>query len=133
MDWLPDFTGRSPEDIRRCLEEHDAHIATQPGVMTRNANEIFAFASEISVGDLVVLPRRPRADRFAAGVVIAPYTFRTDWVSDARHVVAVDWRAQEIRRDLLTDSTRSQLQRRQTVSKLSAEAVQEIHGLLEKR
>lgn len=80
-----------------------------------------------------MLPRRPQADRFAAGIVTAPYTFRTDWLSDARHIVDVDWRAKEIRRDLLTDSTRSQLQRRQTVSKLSAEAVEEIHDLVGKR
>ena len=130
-DWLPDLTCRSPEDIRRCLDEHDAYTETQPGVVTKNANEIFAFANEILVGDLVVLPRRPQADRFAAGIVTAPYAFRTDWLSDARHVVDVDWRAKEIRRDLLTHPTRSQLQRRQTVSKLSAEAVEEIQDLLE--
>lgn len=132
-DWLPDLTGRSAEDIRRCLDEHDAYTETQPGVVTRNANEIFAFANEILVGDLVVLPRRPQADRFAAGIVTAPYTFRTDWVSDARHIVDVDWRKKEIRRDLLTHSTRAQLQRRQTVSKLSAEAVEEIQALVGKR
>jgi predicted Mrr-cat superfamily restriction endonuclease len=51
-DWLPDLTGRSPEDIRRCLDEHDAYTETQPGVVTKNANEIFAFANEILVGDL---------------------------------------------------------------------------------
>jgi predicted Mrr-cat superfamily restriction endonuclease len=131
-DWLPDLTGRSPEDIRRCLDEHDAYTETQPGVVTRNANEIFAFANDISVGDLAVLPRRPQADRFAAGIVIAPYSFRTDWVSDARHVVDVDWRAKEIRRDRLTPLTRSQLQKRQTVSRLSAEAVEEIQDLMGK-
>jgi hypothetical protein len=87
-DWLPDLTSRSPEDIRRCLDEHDAYTEKRPGVVTRNANEVFAFANEISVGDLVVLPRRPQADRFAAGIVTAPYTFRTNWLSD---VVDVDW------------------------------------------
>jgi restriction system protein len=132
-DWLPDLTGRSPEDIRRCLDEHDAYMETQPSLVTRNANEIFRFANEILVGDLVVLPRRPKADRFAAGIVTAPYRFRTDWPNDARHIVDVDWRAQEIRRDLLTHPTRAQLQRRQTVSKLSAEAVQEIQELVGKR
>jgi predicted Mrr-cat superfamily restriction endonuclease len=114
------------------LDEHDAYTETQPGVVTKHANEIFAFANDISVGDLAVLPRRPQVDRFAAGIVIAPYAFRTDWVSDARHVVAVDWRAKEIRRHRLTPLTRSQLQKRQTISRLSAEAVEEIQGLMGK-
>lgn len=73
---------------------------TDGGRLANHTGQIFRFAREISIGDLVVLPTK-RTRTLAVGLCAGGYEFRPSNPEGCRHVRSVEW--------LLTEQPRSSL------------------------
>ena len=83
------------------------------------ARQLWLFANEIAVGDLILTPRS-RPNRLAAvGRVTGDYAFRPDLRDGGLHTRAVQWDAVAIPRRNFGDDYRPILGRRPTVSSLT--------------
>ena len=102
-DWLEaleQFTDR--EDFEEHLDEHFPELGAK-----RGAREIWCFAREIEVGDLVVMPqKRPELGRrrlIAIGRVIGPYEFDPSQPGDAQQRRKVEWLQTDLPREVVQD------------------------------
>ncbi len=130
-DWLPDITAiASRDELGAIIRKH--HPAKAASGEKRHASELWAIRFEISVGDIVVMPRT-RQNQVALGVITAEYSF-DDKATDAtlRHRVGVDWRRSDVSRSGMSSDLRDVMDSRGTVFKPSAyDAQYRFRALLE--
>ena len=102
-DWLEpleQFADR--EDFEEHLDEHFPERGAK-----RGARQIWCFARQIEVGDLVVMPqKRPELGRrrlIAIGRVIGPYEFDPSQPGDAQQRRKVEWLQTDLPREVVQD------------------------------
>ena len=67
-------------------------------VQSQNAaSQLWRFANEMQIGDMVVLPRR-QPSVAGVGTITGDYSYRTDLATHGRHTRTVDWRVTDIPR-----------------------------------
>src|SRR5947209_5175267 len=83
---LPDLSAvesrDSLADLYRlcCPGESNRQVGNQVG-------QVWTFLRRIQVGDLVILPRKPRGRVLAVGEVVGPYRYATDLGVGVNHVL----------------------------------------------
>jgi hypothetical protein len=89
---LPDLSDVGGIDEMRALYRETYADATVANVNTQ-ARQVFMFAKEIAVDDIVLTPLKSRPGMVAVGRVTAPYEFYAEepFAPDARHTHAVQW------------------------------------------
>ena len=107
-------------DALRRYIQNDRNNNKRTGPKAGNAaSQLWRFAKEIAVGDLILTPRS-RPDRLAAvGRVTGDYAFRPDLRDGGLHTRTVQWEAVAIPRRNFGDDYRPILGRRPTVSPLT--------------
>ena len=116
---------------RRSVSEYDTRTALRHYIQNdRNNNkptapkaanaarQLWLFANEIEVGDLILTPRTRPGMLAAVGRVTGNYAFRPDLRDGGLHTRAVQWDAVDIPRRNFGDDYRPILGRRTTVSSL---------------
>jgi MoxR-like ATPase len=89
---LPDLSDVGGIDEMRALYRETYADATVANVNTQ-ARQVFMFAKEIAVGDIVLTPLKSLPGMVAVGRVTAPYEFYAEepFAPDAHHTHAVQW------------------------------------------
>ena len=103
--------------LRRYIQNDRNNKPSAPKA-TNAARQLWLFANEIEVGDMILTPRT-RPDMLAAvGRVTGDYAFRPDLLAGGLHTRTVQWEAVDIQRKDFGDDYRPILGRRPTVSPL---------------
>ena len=88
--WMPDLSAfNDREDLKAAVVKY--HPPGEEQALHAHTGELWAIAHDVSVGDIIVMPRRHNYS-IALGFVTAPYTYlasnQNPW---QRHVVYVNW------------------------------------------
>ena len=126
---LPDLRGvsslRDMEDmIRRALPDN-SHRS-----VSNHARQLWKLRTDVSVGDLVVQPRRGTS-LIALGVVTQEYSYRDDPDGRRRHAVSVDWKCTDMPRTAVREDLRRSLGAQQTIYSITAnDGAWRLHQLM---
>ena len=125
---LPDLRDvsslRDMEDtIRRERPGHDKSVSN-------HARQLWKLRTDVSVGDLVVQPRRG-ASLIALGIVTREYSYRDDPDRSRRHAVSVDWKRTDVPRTAVREDLRRSLGAQQTIYSITAsDGAWRLHQLM---
>ena len=126
---LPDLRGvSSPQDmedmIRRALPDNSDRS------VSNHARQLWKLRTDVSVGDLVVQPRRGTS-LIALGIVTQEYTYRDDPDRTRRHAVSVDWKRTDVPKTAVREDLRGSLGAQQTIYSITAnDGAWRLHQLL---
>ena len=126
---LPDLRGvsslRDMEDrIRRALPDKSDRS------VSNHARQLWKLRTDVSVGDLVVQPRRGTS-LIALGIVTQEYSYRDDPDGRRRHAVSVDWKRTDAPRTAVREDLRRSLGAQQTIYSITAnDGAWRLHQLM---
>ena len=112
-DDLPDLSGVSSRgEIKGILRQ------LLPGKsrmsVANYSGQLWALRAHVSIGDLVVLPRK-KTRQIALGVVTRAYWYRNDPDPSRRHVVSVDWQRIDVPWEAAHEDLRNSLSSLRTI------------------
>lgn len=106
-----------------------AEPSVKPGTAISGASQVWRFINEIAIGDRVVT-YSPSNRTYLIGTITGLAEYRPEWSSEGMAIVrAVDWEAQELDRDPLSQATKNSLGSTLTVFVVPDFAAQEILAL----
>ncbi|ETT33160.1 hypothetical protein BK124_19325 [Paenibacillus amylolyticus] len=121
---------RHTDDVKKRLRNE--YPDYKDGKVNITAGQLFRFANDMKVGDLVVT-YDPQTREYLIGEIISDYQYGEGMISDKKHYRKVTWTGQ-VDRDVLTANTRSTLGSKITLFALQPETVKELtHFLKSKR
>ena len=84
------------------------------------SGQLWALRAHVSIGDLVVLPRK-KTRQIAIGVVIRAYWYRNDPDPSRRHVVSVDWKRTDVPWEAAHEDLRNSLSSLRTIGAIKCD------------
>ena len=99
--------GQTREEVAELYRA--AEPAKTQGQIVAGASQVWRFVNEIEVGDWVVT-YSPGNRTYLIGEVSGAFQYRPDWINDDLGMIrAVNWRAREVDRDALAQSSKNSL------------------------
>ena len=126
---LPDL-----RDVPSLRDMEDTIRRERPGhsdkSVSNHARQLWKLRTDVSVGDLVVQPRRGTS-LIALGIVTREYSYRDDSDRSRRHAVSVDWKRTDVPRSAVREDLRSSLGAQQTIYSITAnDGAWRLHQLM---
>ena len=126
---LPDL-----RDVPSLRDMEDAIRRERPGhsdkSVSNHARQLWKLRTDVSVGDLVVQPRRGAA-LIALGIVTREYSYRDDPDRSRRHAVSVDWKRTDVPKTAVREDLRPSLGAQQTIYSITAnDGAWRLHQLM---
>ena len=126
---LPDL-----RDVPSLRNMEDTIRRERPGhsdkSVSNHARQLWKLRTDVSVGDLVVQPRRGAA-LIALGIVTREYSYRDDPDRSRRHAVSVDWKRTDVPKTAVSEDLRPSLGAQQTIYSITAnDGVWRLHQLM---
>jgi restriction system protein len=109
-------------DVKRKLRTE--YPDYKDGKINITAGQLFRFAHEMKIGDLVVT-YNPQAREYLIGDIVSEYQYGEGHISDKTHYRKVTWNG-SVGRDVLTANTRNSLGSIMTLFALQQETVKEL-------
>ncbi len=125
----PDLSGFSSRDeLVDAMQRAHPHASRQS--ILSGAGQLWTLRTEVSLGDLVVMPLvATRSRSIAVGTVTKEYSYRAD--ESARHTVSVDWRRADVSRSEVREDLLKRMNQRGTIRRIRAEdASWRLHQVL---
>ena len=126
---LPDL-----RDVPSLRDMEDTIRRERPGhsdkSVSNHARQLWKLRTDVSVGDLVVQPRRGAA-LIALGIVTREYSYRDDPDRSRRHAVSVDWKRTDVPKTAVREDLRPSLGAQQTIYSITAnDGAWRLHQLM---
>ena len=126
---LPDL-----RDVLSLRDMEDTIRRERPGNSDRSvsnhARQLWKLRTDVSVGDLVVQPRRGTS-LMALGIVTREYSYRDDPDRGRRHAVSVDWKRTDVPKTAVGEDLRPSLGAQQTIYSITAnDGAWRLHQLM---
>lgn len=114
--------------LRRVKE---AYPDSSDGRLRRWAGQLYKFATDITAGDLVIMPSREKKSIFI-GTVKGEYFFDPDPDSEFRHLRLVEWKKDPVPRDIFEQDLLGSFDSQGTVFEVKAKkALARMHAVIE--
>ncbi len=128
---LPDLSGISSRDEMKELVRQLLPSKSKMSV-ANYVGQLWALRAHVSVGDLIVLPRK-KTRQLAIGVVTQGYWYRRDPDEDKRHVVSVDWKRSDVPWEAAHEDLRNSLGSLRTICAIKCDdGAQRLHEMMTK-
>ena len=126
---LPDL-----RDVSSLRDMEDTIRRERPGnsdkSVSNHARQLWKLRTDVSVGDLVVQPRRGTS-LIALGIVTQEYSYRDDLDPSRRHAVSVEWKRTDVPRTAVREDLRRSLGAQQTIYSITAnDGAWRLHQLM---
>lgn len=112
-DDLPDLSGVSSRGEMKGMLRQLLPGKSRMSV-ANYSGQLWALRAHVSIGDLVVLPRK-KTRQIAIGVVTRAYWYRNDPDPSRRHVVSVDWKRIDVPWEAAHEDLRNSLSSLRTI------------------
>jgi len=121
---LPDLTGVGSRDDLDELYRETHPNDTNPQIGA-GVGQVWAFRSDIKVGDLALIPLKTRPECLAIGEVTGPYTYRTDLGEEVFHTLPLKWLSTDLLRTTFKQDLQGDLGRPKTVYRIKRDNAEE--------